>query len=336
MCGWSGAGNLGDELLTEVVISRLRAVGLDPVIRSAAPGVTEARHPRVDVVGRGLASLRAALQVDGVVLGPGGIVQDHTSIWSLPAHVVPALVVRARRRRVVGIGLGADPLRRRLSRWLLRAALGGGPIVVRDERSQAAMAAAGLDAEIDLDLAWELPASEADERVGLTVALGPVAGVGAWRPGRRRLVPDDPAPVVEAIERLHERVGGPLRLVGFRGERDERYAEVLAGHLPAASVVDGAAGVDAVRGSELVVTSRYHAAVVALSSGVPVLADVRQGKLAALAATPDLAPAIVGFSTWNDVGETVPTCDAPVRRTGSAHTDDALDWVAAGSRSGRR
>ncbi|HCH80534.1 MAG TPA: hypothetical protein DFK16_07190, partial [Acidimicrobiaceae bacterium] len=44
VCGWSGAGNVGDELLTEVLSTRLRSAGLDPVIRSVSPNATAAAH----------------------------------------------------------------------------------------------------------------------------------------------------------------------------------------------------------------------------------------------------------------------------------------------------
>ena len=77
VCGWSGAGNVGDELLTEVLPTRLRSAGLDPVIRSVSPNATAAAHGGVAVAQRGFASVRAAFTVDAVVLGLGGIVQDH-------------------------------------------------------------------------------------------------------------------------------------------------------------------------------------------------------------------------------------------------------------------
>ena len=164
VCGWSGAGNVGDELLTEVLSTRLRSAGLDPVIRSVSPNATAAAHGGVAVAQRGFASVRAAFTVDAVVLGPGGIVQDHSSVWSLQApcaggdRSAPSPARRRPRPR-------ADPLRRSLSRWLVRRALVGAPIVVRDELSAAVMRDAGLHPEIDLDLVWELdhPESGAGE-----------------------------------------------------------------------------------------------------------------------------------------------------------------------------
>ena len=106
VCGWSGAGNVGDELLTEVLSTRLRSAGLDPVIRSVSPNATAAAHGGVAVAQRGFASVRAAFTVDAVVLGPGGIVQDHSSVWSLPAHLAPVVIARLRRRPVAGSASG--------------------------------------------------------------------------------------------------------------------------------------------------------------------------------------------------------------------------------------
>ena len=64
----------------------------------------------------------------------------------------------------------------------------------------------------------------------------------------------------------------------------------------------------AVRDAAVVVTSRYHAALLAVAAGVPVLADVRQAKLASLAATDDLESHIIGFDSWDEVGPAALTC----------------------------
>jgi len=334
VCGWSGAGNVGDELLTEVMIARLRSAGLDPVIRSVSPDATVSAHGEILVSGRGLASVRMAITADAVVLGPGGIVQDHSSVWSLPAHLLPALIARLRRRPVAGLGLGADPLRRSLSKRLLRLALAGAPIVVRDEYSAAAMDSAGLDAEIDLDLAWELLHPDPVVGQGLTVALGPVAGPGSWRPGRRRLVSDDIAPVVAGLTRLHAAVGGPIRLAAFRGARDERYARLIAAELPNAEIVPAGGALDAVRSAAVVVASRYHAVLVAAAAGVPVLADVRQAKLASLAATDGLEAHVTGFGSWDEVVAVPPVPSGGAVRSSTGATNRALQHLREACRSG--
>lgn len=333
VCGWSGAGNIGDELLTQVVVERLRSVGADPIVRSADPEATRAVHGDVEVTDpRG--AFRAAWSADAVVFGPGGIVQDHTSVWSLPGHLAPVIVARLRRRRIVGIGLGADALRRRLSRLLLRLALGGSTVVVRDERSVAAMADAGVAASIDLDLAWELPTPPPGDRSGIVVAIGPLPGEGSLLPGRRRLEAEDPGPIVDALRSLAERVPGPIRFVSFRGERDETVARALATELRGAEIVPAPDAVAAVRDAAVVVTSRYHAALLAVAAGIPVFADTRQGKLAALAATDDLRGRIVGFEDWRALGSDIPVVDTGVRRTSTGATDAALAPLGSVPRSG--
>lgn len=333
VCGWSGAGNIGDELLTQVVVERLRSIGADPIVRSADPEATGAVHDDVAVTDpRG--AFRAAWSADAVVFGPGGIVQDHTSVWSLPGHLAPVLVARLRRRRIIGIGLGADPLRRRLSRLLLRLALGRSTVVVRDERSVAAMADAGVTASIDLDLAWELPTPPSGARSGIVVAIGPLPGEGALLPGRRRLEAEDAGPVVEALRSLASRVPGPIRFVSFRGERDETVARTLAAELVGAEVVPASDAVVALRDAAVVVTSRYHAALLAVAAGIPVFADIRQGKLAALAATDELSGRIVGFDDWSALDTDIPVVDAGLRRTSTGATDAALASLGCTPRSG--
>lgn len=188
---------------------------------------------------------------------------------------------------------------------------------------------AGLHPEIDLDLVWELNHPESGAGEGLTVALGPVAGAGLWRPGRRRFVSDDTVSVVAALERLRDAVGGPVRLVAFRGARDVRFARSIAAALPNAELVDAGGAVSAVRDAAVVVTSRYHAALLAVAAGVPVLADVRQAKLASLAATDDLESHIIGFDSWDEVGALLPSPAGPARPSSSGATDTAIKHLVS-------
>ncbi len=134
VCGWSGAGNIGDELLTGVIVARLRSAGLDPVVRSVSPDATVAAHGELAVAGRGLASLRTALAVDAVVLGPGGIDQVTPACGIGAAHLLPALIARrltppGPRRVSVSVRIHSAATLKRL----LRALAGAHQVIVRDE-----------------------------------------------------------------------------------------------------------------------------------------------------------------------------------------------------------
>ena len=110
--GWAGAGNVGDELLTRAMVTRLRRLGAEPVVASRAPLATTALHG-VDAVPWGPRGRAALAGIDGVCVGPGGILQDTSSLWSLPGHLAIAFLARRRGLPVAAIGVGAEPLRRR-------------------------------------------------------------------------------------------------------------------------------------------------------------------------------------------------------------------------------
>jgi len=301
VCGWSGAGNVGDELLTSALLAMAENAGIELVVRSADPARTRQAHPGVQVVGRGLWPVLTLGGCDAVCVGPGGIIQDSSSVWSLPMHLAPALVARLRRRPVVGLGLGADRLLRRSSRWLLRWALAGQPVVVRDEASREALAVAGVEADIDSDLAVEELIDRAPgEGCGVVVAIGPNAGRGRFRRGRDRLVHDDPQVVAGLVDDLVVRFGGPVQAVLFRGERDRWFATQVVDRTkhPVTIVEDPHQAVEAVWNAAVVITSRFHAALVGVMAGAVVVADVRQQKVASLSSVPELASRFVTRPGW--------------------------------------
>lgn len=248
--GWAGAGNVGDELATRAAVAMVRRAGGEPVVASRDPAATAALHG-VEAVARGLRGLVAAARCDGVCVGPGGILQDSTSIWSLPAHLAAALTARVLRKPVVGLGLGAEPLQRRSSRWMVRRALGSGPVTVRDQPSAEALAAAGVRAEIAPDLVFTLDLEPRPASEELVVAVGPDAGLGrlttaAWRlaradrhlagvPPRDEFDPDEPGSGESSAGgsgcgrfRVRRRVAGWLRYGRFLAGRLLRAARRAA------------------------------------------------------------------------------------------------------------
>lgn len=302
VCGWSGAGNVGDELLTRAAIALAAEAGIKPVVLSVDHERTRHHHPEVEVVTRGVRSLLTLANCDAVWIGPGGIIQDSSSVWSLPMHVTPALVARIRGRSVIGVGLGADPLRRRSSRWLLARALRTQPVTVRDPASQAVLAQAGIHSEIDCDLAVEILAPRAlGASSGVTVAVGPNAAPGRIRRGRDRLVSDSADDIATLVDRVADRVGGPVRAVLFRGERDRAMADDIAARTRHSVTVDDdpATAVDAVWNAAAVVTSRYHAALVGAIGGATVVAHRGQAKLRSLINDPIVGDRMVGLDRWD-------------------------------------
>lgn len=284
VCGWAGAGNVGDELLTAAIVALVRAAGGVAVVASRDPAATTARHG-VESVPWGFAAVRPAASVDGACVGPGGIIQDSSSLWSLPGHLAGPARVGRRGGPVVGIGLGAEVLRLPGSARMVRRVLGTGPVLCRDQASVDALARAGVEAAVAADLAFTLdppPVAPADE---LVVAIGPEVGPGLLRPASRRLETGDLDLIAAALDAQAGRLSVPVVFVCFRGDRDRAMADGLARRLRApATVVAGDVDeqVARVAGARAVITSRYHALVVAARSGTPAVVVSRQAKLASL------------------------------------------------------
>jgi polysaccharide pyruvyl transferase CsaB len=287
ICGWAGAGNVGDELLTRSIAQMVIEAGGQPVVASRHPLATEALHDGVEAVPWGIRTLWAGRSCAGVVVGPGGIIQDSSSIWSLPGHLLGPIVHRWRGMRVTGIGLGAEPLRRRSSRWMVRRALGGVAPIVRDDESAAAMALAGVDAVVAPDIAFALAPVVGPQpaREEIVVSVGGAVAPGSFLPAAKRMVTDDPAEVAASLDTIAERMGLSVAFVSFRGQRDTDFARLVESEMvtPSRLIVPSLDdSVVAVARARVVVSSRYHAALVAVQSGVPCVVISDQAKLRSL------------------------------------------------------
>ena len=312
MSGWAGAGNIGDELLTRAIVARLHDLGAVPVVASQDPRRTSADHG-VESVPWGPRGLRAVGDLDAVCIGPGGILQDSSSLWSLPGHLAVAVAARRRGLPVAAIGVGAEPLRRRSSGALLRHALGQRAVVTRDEASSAALRTIGLepvtgaDVVFGLDVARLTPTTS-DHTDEIVVSVGGSVRPGVVSPASRRI---EPAPVDEiaaAVDLLAERIGARVVLTRFRGERDADAALTLHRSLASESEVladDVDEHVRRVCGARLVISSRYHPIVLAALAGVPAVAVSDQAKVRSLVAQID-RPSVRSVGSWERVGADAP------------------------------
>jgi polysaccharide pyruvyl transferase CsaB len=319
VCGWAGAGNVGDELLTRAIVELIREAGAVPVVASRDPADTSDRHG-VDAVSWGLGARRAVSAVDGVVVGPGGILQDRSSLWNLPGHLAAAFRATRLAVPVAGVGVGAEPLRRSSSRRLLRRALSSNVIVTRDQESSDALSAAGLhDVTTGADLVFGLALPAVVKTGEIVVALGPSVRPGRFLPAARRLVQPPVHEIAAAVDTLATRLDAPVALGCFRGDRDRAFARDLAGRLTASSRIislDEDDHVEAVAGARLVVSSRYHATVLALMAGVPSVIVSTEPKLCSLAAShPDEVSQLGSFAEVADA-------DPGVRREPRLAADD--------------
>ena len=123
LCGYYGEHNLGDDALLEVLLAQL-PVDWQPLV-TAHDQAWVAKRFGVATCDRRrfLEVFRQIGSCDALVLGGGSLLQDATSFQSLVYYCLLILRARLRGKAVVLWGQGLGPLRRPLSRWLVRGVL---------------------------------------------------------------------------------------------------------------------------------------------------------------------------------------------------------------------
>jgi polysaccharide pyruvyl transferase CsaB len=272
--GWVGATNIGDELIFRSLAHKLQQRGVRVQAMSTDPAETQQLHGVEGVGWYDLpAVVRAVAKCDAFVLGPGGLLQDETSVWNLPAHLHRVFGAKVARKPVIGMGLGVGPVTSKPSQRLVRAALRATPITVRDGASAAVAAGIGLkDVTVTADLAYGLPIPRVEPRDRIIVSLRPFSGGGGVTPARRSdlktLQTDDRVrAAAKSLDELSHRLSLPIHLLAFESERDVLYHDLVAAAM-ATSVTTSMASVESafqeVARSRLVVAMRYHTAVAAI------------------------------------------------------------------------
>lgn len=290
-CGvsaWVGSANLGDELVYASLATQLRSRGLWPVASSIDPDGTRSAH------GTGACSRYALVSgvddLDGMVLGGGGLLQDETSSLNLDRHLAPVVAARLRRRPVVGVGLGVGALTTRLGRARVRAVLGPVPLTVRDEGSADIAQSLGLRRPVvAADLALRLPAPATPAQDRIVVCLRPWSGGRHVLPASmRRHAVDDvwAAATAAALDELATATGMPIHLVAFDGDKDPATHGAVASHMtstPTTAEPSCHDVLEEVAASRLVVSMRYHGGIAAVLAGRPMVLVGYSGKVDSLA-----------------------------------------------------
>ena len=296
LCGYYGEDNLGDDALLQVLVSSLPQPQ-QLLITARDPAPVLALAPLAAIVNRRSLPncLRAALQADVLVLGGGSLLQDSTSLSSLVYYLLLMAVARLGGAKVVLWGQGLGPLRRRISRLLVRLVL---PFCNtaswRDQRSfdLAQHWAPRLPMTLAADPVWQMPARS---------WIGGDAIVLSWRPtplldhaGWCRLT--------EALDRLSAELDTPVIWLAFHQHQDAPLLQQLntAGRMPArllkrsSTLVPQSLEVvsDLVQRSRLVLPMRLHALILARLANCPMAAlsyDPKVEAAASMANVPCIA-----------------------------------------------
>lgn len=291
---WVGAGNLGDELLFERLCHRLRHHGVEQITTvSLNPEDTTRRHRGVNALTprQLFRSARAIRAADLLIVGPGGILQDDTSPWSLPYQLHRPMLARLVGTPVTGYGLGAGPLRRRPSTWLLRLGLGStAPLLVRDDDSAELLTTRGLTAIATADLVVATPTPRVEPADRIVVCLRPHTPGGGFLPVRWQRDTWD-TERISAIATALDNAATANRLttafVAFEPHRDQPLHEAVAARMttPTETLTpDSDTLLAEVARSRLVVATRFHAGIAALVGHRPAVLVGYAPKVRTLAA----------------------------------------------------
>jgi polysaccharide pyruvyl transferase CsaB len=313
LLGWYGSDNVGDEAVLQAVVEALRSRGLhDLHVLSVNPAKTLTRlnlpasprsllHPR---------TLRAMWGARALVLGGGGLIQDGTSVYNLPLYALFVAVARLLGLKVVGWGLGVEPVWTLLGKLLTRFICGASHhFSVRDHMSLCLLQRAGVPThrvKVTADPAFLIaPEPVPDPRRGgkplvifclrqlsdnhpglnlhylLPVSVRTRLGLG-WRP--------PPARRERFVQALAQAVGVCVRRLGadvvllplWPGRDDDMLLAVeqaaarlgVPGERLRRAQVEPSPGKVAgyISYADMLVSMRLHSIIFAVSEGVPVLA----------------------------------------------------------------
>ena len=296
LAGWFGSDNLGDELILQSLIQSLRARDVEPVVVSIDPARTRRDH-KVETIThrdpRQSSALRRALgDCDGMAVA-GGIIQSETSPWNIPFHTSRLRAGARAGCTMAAVGMGVGQVHGPLGRSLSRNSLARfDRIVVRDAGSARRLHRWGLDdAVVGADPALALEPAPVDPDDTMCVILRPPNRRGPRTAAGKARKTTGQAPALDRIARAIDEAatatGLAPRFVSFQASRDGPLHDQVAGRLTATAEVVNPT-LDTVSGevarSRLVVTMRYHGAIVALVHDRPAVILDASPKMASLAA----------------------------------------------------
>jgi polysaccharide pyruvyl transferase CsaB len=286
ICGYYGEHNLGDDALLEVLLGNLPP-GTEPLVSAYDQPWVRGCFGVDTCNRRSLKEVMGALRsCDSLLLGGGSLLQDATSFQSLVYYCLLMLAARLQGKPVLLWGQGLGPLRRPISRLLVRGALPlASAISWRDEAS--ALLAKRLGSQnhaVGSDPVWAYPQRP------WRGAKGPI--VLCWRP-MKALEPNGWPPYLEALALLAERSKRELVWLPFHRMQDRgllqrlqhltQVPKLLLERSREVEVADPAEAMTLFSEAGLVIAMRLHGLILAALAGSPVAALSYDPKVAAVA-----------------------------------------------------
>ncbi len=293
--GFYGAPNVGDEVLLDLLVRRIRELGGEPVVASIDPSLTRRMHGVDAVQFANVGDIaRALMHCDVLVMGGGGIFQDHhpfnlDAVYlpyanDISGYARPMLLARQLGVPTIVWGQGVGPLSSEGARTLVRELFQHAAAVsVRDESSKALLRQIGVDRDILVaaDPGWlfrryhPLPAQQAAHDAGQPQNKVLAVVVREWDKGQWK------TSLVEAL-RTAVPAGWRIQWVAFQAHTEGSGAtsdlpliESLRQQLPGRSNDEliAPATTDAtwqtIASADAVLSMRLHASILALLAGKP-------------------------------------------------------------------
>jgi polysaccharide pyruvyl transferase CsaB len=282
LSGYYGFSNAGDEAVLSSIITGLKAQfgpAADITVFSGSCETTEKLHG-VKAVSRSPLGINAAVgDCDLLISGGGSLIQDATSLKSLLYYL--GVIWLARDCRVMVLGQGIGPLRRRISKILTRFVLNKvGMIAVRDRESAELLRQIGVTEppiHVTADPTFILEPCSDEETESLLADSGIKPGEAVIAVSMRSWpgCPQIAEITAEALEKLADNLNARILLVAMQSPDDFVVARKIHQWCPDAAIQSKPWNPRQVRGvlgqCSLVAGMRLHALVLASSAGVPCL-----------------------------------------------------------------
>jgi polysaccharide pyruvyl transferase WcaK-like protein len=180
LLGWYGSSNTGDEAVLEAIVSALRQRGIADIHAFSINPSKTAKLLSISSSTRNPfspATLGTLRRSEALILGGGGLIQDRTSVYNLPLYALYVLIARILGLKVVGWGLGVEPLDTRLGKLLARFICGSSArFSVRDDGARRLLVAAGVNSAritVSADPAFLLESPRGEDQPSRAATGGP-------------------------------------------------------------------------------------------------------------------------------------------------------------------
>lgn len=270
--GYYGFGNLGDELILSSMLKELKDFEITvlyhrPGIRDQGSGIREIERNSLFKV------MREVSKTDLLISGGGGLFQDTTSFFSLLYYLGIIALALILKKPVILYGVGIGPLRRKISRRLVKITLNRVLVImVRDRYSLNLLKELAIDkpeiyltADPVLSLEPPLIRGQGSKRCGLRVAFC----LRQWKGLEER--------AIEAIEQagnwLTENLKAEVVLLPFQPSLDLKLCSKVKEKIKGAALIEPSKeeALEIISGFDLLVGMRLHSLILAAIAEVPML-----------------------------------------------------------------